>query len=132
MTAPSLHEQRLIPTYLNENRGPGGIPVDGEPATPVEVRKIRGATVWNTGQVRNIGTQPTPIVGVDKARRWIEIRNIGTVDIYLGPDTSMTDQTGYLLSPTDPPKGIATTAAIYAVTLAGPAGLVAWHSETDA
>jgi hypothetical protein len=129
--APSVHERRLIPSYLEHDRGPGGVPIDGIDAAPVKVLQIRGAAVVTFGQVRNVGPAAVPLIGVDKFRRFVELKNIGTNDCYIGPDPQVTIETGWLLGPADPPKGFAITGALFALT---PSGFttVCWHAETDA
>jgi hypothetical protein len=131
MTVPSTHEGRLIPTYYPDadRRGASG------PGAPddVFVRRITGAPTALVGQVTNIGsTQAVPIVGVDKHRRTVTVRNSGGVDVYIGFDTSVTIETGFRLAATDGPLILEYVGAVYAITPSGAAGVIHWMAETDA
>jgi hypothetical protein len=80
---------------------------------------------FNTGQVAVTGTA-TLIVAANASRSGIQIENLGTTDVWIGENSSVTTSTGHLLVGT---KGasvsFSTTGAIYGIT-SGASQSVSW------
>lgn len=118
---------RLIPTYppkelFDPDTGAliGGQVLDA----------IRGAKEFQTGQFPNI-TIGQMVIGAEPLRRAIVLRNLGAVDIYLGPDQTVTPTTGWLLSTTDGPLVLESADEIWAVSADGTAAILGWLAELD-
>lgn len=57
------------------------------------------ASSFGTSQV-SVAATATKIVGSNTGRKTVVITNLGTTDIYLGPDSTVTTSTGQLLAGT--------------------------------
>lgn len=83
-------------------------------------RDLLGADNIATAQV-SVGAVATLIVAARKSRDGVMITNLGTVDVYIGPDTTVAVGTGTLLTGI---KGAAltipTNAALYGISSGAP------------
>jgi len=71
---------------------------------------------FKTSQVAVTGTA-TQIVAVNNARSGLLLINFGTVDVYFGPDNTVTTSNGQLLTGTKGTSiGISTTGTVWGIT----------------
>jgi len=74
----------------------------------------------------SISTSATTIKAANTSRKAITIKNIGSVDVYLG-NGSVTTANGYKLAPGEALSDIRTTAAIYGIVASGSGSVCYWE-----
>lgn len=118
----------LIPVYpAKETIDPDtGFPVGAEDV----ITAIRGAKTLTTGQFPNIGAVSVLVVNSEPNRRALVMRNLGAVDMYIGPEQSVTAATGWLLAVTDGPLVLESADELWAVS-AGAVTTLGWLAELD-
>ena len=68
-------------------------------------------------------TTATEVVAAYRSRKQLSIRNVGTVDVYLGTSNAVTASNGYLLAAGETYDDADTGSAYYAITASGTADL---------
>ena len=95
------------------------------------VNRAPGANTYETNQV-SVGNTATLIVDTRLSRRCVAVVNLGTTDVYLGFDGTVTTSTGVLLLGV---KGatviLETTGPVYGIVASGSQS-VAYADEYDA
>ena len=121
--------QPLIPVYPSKET------IDPETGFPISpggdvISAIRGAKTIMTGQFPNIGAVAVLVITSEPNRRALLLRNLGAVDMYLGPEQSVTSATGWLLSITDGPLVLESSDELWAVS-AGAVTTLGFLAELD-
>lgn len=108
------HEENEPPEYLPEEK-------EIEPF-PVKIVDESARERWAWRSIRySVGTEPQRMIPRNDRRRTLLIRNRGSNpgSVYLGPDSSVNINTGYILAVGTEISGLVTTEEVWAVSEAG-------------